>query len=167
MAWTTPNTAAAGGVVSASDHNTYIRDNLSFLLNGKAASEIQREGSADYTVVGTTWTEVDSTNLRITLSVTSGRVLLISNFRLAADNTASSAANVRFYNVTSAVAEGGTNGLAYMPQNREGQVNMTAIITGLAAGSYTFTLQFRNAQAGATTTINNNPHPITFSAIEL
>ena len=31
MTWTTPNTAAAGEVISASDHNVYIRDNLEHL----------------------------------------------------------------------------------------------------------------------------------------
>ena len=50
MTWTTPNTAAAGGAISAADHNQYIRDNLSPLYASLPARATMWHEEATVTV---------------------------------------------------------------------------------------------------------------------
>jgi hypothetical protein len=71
--WTTPATWTTSQLVGASDMNTQIRDNLAFLLNGKALVNY-RITSGTWTTTSAIFVQIDGTNLTATLDIKSGRV---------------------------------------------------------------------------------------------
>lgn len=173
-AWTTPNTAVTGAPISASDYNTYQRDNLTFLHSGKARSQIIREGSSNYTTTSTSFAAVDTTNLRITLTVSTGRVRIRATGVLQHSDTSSGsgallggtmAIDIRKDATTRA---GGTNGLWKILQTNNGTAlhpfAVEAEFTGLSVGSHTFDLMWKTS--GATATMMNNAYVITMTGEE-
>lgn len=67
MTWTTPNTVAVGDVASASNHNTYIRDNLNYLYASRVKLQYQRT-AGNYTTTSATNADIDGTNMTLTFT---------------------------------------------------------------------------------------------------
>lgn len=168
MAWTSPQTWTSGQVVTASDLNTHLRDNLSYLFSGRPQFSIVYEGVADKTVTGITWTDVDAANLKSpALAIKSGRFLCFASCRLQADNTAGSSAQLDVI-MDSTTRKGGTSGLVKLTQNTNNWVSVAALFTGIVdTVTHDFKLQFRNGTVGATTQIYGNAWPINFSGFEV
>ena len=157
MSWTAPKTWNPGDVQSASDLNTYLRDNLLWLLGGFATAYINYCPAADYTTTAATFGDVDGVNLSLSLMVHGGRAMVWATFVLEADNTASSSAEADLIadNTTRA---GGADGLVRAQQNNGGTVTILGYWSGLADGLHNFKLQFRNVTAGATASVRKvNP----------
>lgn len=157
MAWNTPITWVASDPLSASDLNAQLRDNLLHLFSQFALAQIVRNGAADYTRTANTFADVDSTNLKITATIESGRAVCFATFSAIADNTSGSAGEFTF-------ARNGTDmaTLARLGQNNNAHMTILGLMTGIPVGSHEFTLRFRNAQSGALITIRNNGWPMTF-----
>lgn len=172
--WTAPNTAVTGAPISASEYNTYVRDNLTFVHSGKARSQIIREGVANYTTSSTSFAAVDTTNLRITLTVSTGRVRIRATGMLQHSDTASGAGSLLGGTMCidiqkdAATRAGGTNGLWKILQTNNGTAlhpfAVEAEFTGLSVGSHTFDLMWKTS--GATATMMNNAYVITMTGEE-
>ncbi|SRR5258708_14989557 len=68
MSFTTVPTFTPGQVVTATDLNTYLRDNEGYLLN-RPSQIILRDNNANYTNnVAGSYANIDGTNLAITLN---------------------------------------------------------------------------------------------------
>ncbi len=82
MAWTPPLTWSPGDVVTASQMNTYVRDNPAFLLGGRQIAQKRWRNSGNYTTTSTAWVKVDSTNLTLSVNSTfaSGRLFCTAQF---------------------------------------------------------------------------------------
>ena len=169
MAWTTPRTWVAGEVVTASQLNAHVRDNLNFLLNGRILSYIVRAGSSDYTTTSTSFTPVDTTNLRITATPNSGRVVLV-----ATGHWKHSSSTGKLYGdfildaAGAATRVGGTDGLALQVMSSVGAAwpfMLIGLFTGLSVASHTFDLAWKTDSN--TATMENNPSPIVFGALEM
>ena len=65
MSYTAVATRSGANTVSSSDWNTYVRDNMAYLFQGRPRTQIIREGSSNYTTSSTSFVAVDTTNLRI------------------------------------------------------------------------------------------------------
>lgn len=160
MAWSAPKTWNAGDVLSASDMNTYVRDNSLFLLSGRPVATVYQNSGADYTLtVATTWTTIDTTNLGLTLTTQSGRVRLEAIFTLNANLAAGNCGFDWLNNNTSARSQAGNIGTATWIQggalNFEVPIKCIAWFTGLTPGtSYTFYLQYFKA-SGTVTMMRN------------
>jgi len=76
MAWTTPRTWVNGEVPGETIFNAHVRDNLNYLYSGRPNSAVVRDNGATYTTSSGTFVDIDGTNLAITLSITSGKVLI-------------------------------------------------------------------------------------------
>ncbi len=75
MAWTTPNTVAAGDALTASMYNTYVRDNLNAL--GSAVFNVQSAAKTDtFTMASTTFADVTGLSVAITPSAATSKVLV-------------------------------------------------------------------------------------------
>lgn len=168
MAWNTPYTFTSGEVVSASRLNAQIRDNMNYLLNGRPFGQIVREGTSDYTTTNTTFTPVDATNLRHTLTPNSGRIKLTAMGQWSNSGDNNMYMDFILDNAGAATRVGGTSGLRQQRQGNNGTsvwpFTVVGVFTGLSATSHTFDLAWR-VNAG-TVTGHNNPSPIYFMAEE-
>ncbi|MEO1163712.1 MAG: hypothetical protein AAFV98_08020 [Chloroflexota bacterium] len=75
MAWTQPKTWSNEPLV-ASDLNTHLRDNMEALKEPPSAN-YELDETSDYTTTSTTFVDVDSTNLSLTLDTNGGDVKVI------------------------------------------------------------------------------------------
>jgi len=76
MTWNTPKTDfITGDPLTAAQVNA-VGDNLDYLLSDTPAECIVRSQAADYTTTSTSFVVIDTTNLAITLTPLSGRVLV-------------------------------------------------------------------------------------------
>lgn len=146
MAWTTPPTWATNDIPSATDLNNLLRDNANYLLSGRPNNQVLRDNGANYTTTSTSFSNVDGTNVSITLTVISGKVLIWFN------GGASNGAGSTFFDVTvdgTRVGSGFTGGLCIQSQTFSSPVGFFVEVTGLSAGSHIFNLQWRvNANTG-------------------
>lgn len=144
MAWTTPITWTAGQVVGASDLNAQIRDNELYLYNRPTASLYY--GNAAYTINGqATDIAVDSTHVKLTATISSGRAFVIWNFWGSIDNTAHNAVGA-WGTLADATSGTATFDIQYNRAALNVLMNFTtfAWLTGLSVGSHTFYLAWHN-----------------------
>ena len=145
MAWTNPATWTPGQVISATDLNTHLRDNLVYLLS-RPTSVVKRDNNANYTTTSTSFVDVDGTNLKITLTLSGSAVLL--GFTVMATNNA-------MFDIlidSTRYASGGVDGLMASPDASltKSPVSASILITGLSAAAHTFKLQWKASTATAT-----------------
>ena len=166
MAYTTPPTKSANQSFTSTEFNTYIRDNLGYLFSGRPLGYIIREGSSDYTTTSATFAAVDTTNLRHTLTINSGRVLLYAAGSISHSSSTATFSIDFLRDGTTRV--GSTAGLYKQKAGSTGipiPFSVVGYFSGLAVGSYTFDLAW--ATSAATATMQNNAFPIIFFAMEV
>jgi len=148
---------AVGEALTAGNMNNYINDNLDALKAPPTDDYVVDEG-ADYSTTSTSWVDVDSSDLQLTITTTGGDVLIgFYGFHVNASSSC-------YFDVTlDGTRIGGDDGLqraytGYTP------VSFVYLKTGLSAGTHVFKLQWRvlgatsYLYAGAGTT-NNDLHP--------
>ena len=136
MAWTSPKTWTAE-VLTSSDLNTHLRDNLNELKD-PPSDEYSVNEVADYTTTSTSFTNVDGTDLSFTFTTNGGDVMV--HFH----GTVNNGAGTVFLDFTvDAVRHAGDDGIMRCPSNNTSSMAFTELVTGLAAGSHTFELQWK------------------------
>lgn len=85
MAWTTPLTFNPGDILTATTLNAQLRDNMSFVMNGKQVATKVFNTTVNTTYATASWGVVDTTNLSIGLTnaFQSGRVFVSFSFGVA------------------------------------------------------------------------------------
>jgi hypothetical protein len=167
MAWVTPRTWVPEELVTANLLNTHLRDNLNALKNPPSARYEPNEGS-DYTTTSTSFVDVDATNLALTITTAGGDVMVGFHGLVAPDNVG--AARVLFDVAVDGTRTAGNDGITGTTQEgseggaRPKNVSFVRLISGLAAGSHTFKLQWRTNTGTATLyagagTSNADVHP--------
>lgn len=160
MAWTAPMTAVANAVFTAAQFNTHVRDNLLETAPGKdlvdngyfvgtGANSIRQSVMAANTVATVeTYTSSTYGNLATTgpaVTVTTGTAALI---HLKASITSPATTTIAFmgYQITgaSAVSAVDTEAIASTTTSAV-MAGGTFLVTGLTAGSNTFTAKYRNS----------------------
>jgi hypothetical protein len=141
MAWTTPKTDwTTGELVSAEDMNA-VGENLAQLGNLRSAVSCFATTENTSIPAGTTFADVDSDNLSLTITTSGGDVLVHFHGSLSQGHF-----HYRFDvkvdgNLQGHEMEGIAKGIAV---NYEGPaVSFTRLIRNLVAGSHTFKLQAR------------------------
>lgn len=159
--WTTPKTWAVDELVTASALNTHLRDNLNALKTPPSAHYECNEAS-DYTTSGTSFADVDATNLALTITTNGGDVLV--HFHGLVSNTVGRVF-LDVYESDGAARIAGDDGMIRSGLNGEAEtLTFTRLITGLSAGEHTFKLQWKvntgtgTLYAGAGST-NADVHP--------
>src|SRR5690242_16872399 len=135
MGWTTPATWNPGQVISATDLNTHLRDNLNYLLSGRARQVIKRDNNANYSTTSTSFVDIDATNLSITLNLSGSAVLV--TFTAVADNTGGGLPVLDIDVDGTRYGSAGADGLVQAGGNKS-PVTLSVLITGLSAGNHTF-----------------------------
>ena len=160
--WTAPKTWATGELVSASNLNEQVRDNLLVLKDPPSDNYEVDEGS-DYTTTSTSFVDVDATNLALTITTQGGDVMV--HFHGGMVRAAASGVYISFDVDLDGARIGGDDGITGVTQYDDyHNVTFTRLITGLAAGEHTFKLQWKvhtstgYLYAGAGTS-NRDLHP--------
>ena len=171
MAWTTPKTWVAGNTLTAAELNEQVRDNLTF-LNSKPSADYVLDEASDYTTTSGTFVDIDSTNLSLSITTGGGDVLAWFT-AICYPNTTNSPTHANFDIDVDGSRIGGDDGLQIAIASGSGTYAydqrgffVVRLITGLSAGSHTFTAQWKVASgwtmpAGAGTT--SGPGGATFS----
>ncbi len=140
-AWTTPATWAASQLVTATDLNVQMRDNLGYLF-ARPQAVVKRDNNANYTTTSGTFVDIDSTNLKITLTISGSTVLLafVGTFVHSGNNI--------FLDIDvdgARVGSAGGSGLAgasFSTPGNQTTIPLIILVTGLAPGAHTFKVQW-------------------------
>jgi len=151
MAWTAPTTRTTGTLITASIWNADIVDNLD-ALKDPPTDHYELDEVSDYTTSSTSFTDVDATNLAMSVTTTGGDVIVEFHGTMMVNAT-------YFFMLDIDVdgsREGGDDGILSF-ENASGEVkpvSFSRLITGLAAGSHTFKLQWKVMNGAATVTLS-------------
>jgi hypothetical protein len=155
--WTTPATWTTGQLVSASDLNTQVRDNLEYLkerTDTPASAQYVLNETANYSTTSTAFVDVDATKLVFTL-VTRGNPVLVGFYGTVA-TAASAEAPIYFDVMLDGVRLGTDDGIVMCQRNGSttgsmalDSVSFVHFIPTLVAGSHTFKLQWKAGVNGA------------------
>lgn len=168
MSYTAVATRSGANTVSSSDWNTYVRDNMAYLYQGRPRTQIIREGSSNYTTSSTGFVAVDTTNLRITQTINSG-IYKVEAWGVVQHSDTASGAGTELggrisldFLLDGTTRLGGTNGLLSILQSNNGSAmhafHISGIFTGVTVGSRTIALAWRTS--GATAKMFNNAYVI-------
>lgn len=170
MAWTSPITFATGEILTASQLNTYLRDNLNETAPAKAttngsifvgtgansiAERIPNGATVSTSQTTASTTFVDLTTVGPSVTMTTGTKALISIYAGIAIDTANNQAEMG-YAVSGAttIAASSTRCLQIDGTPAGDELRMSAVFfeSGLTSGTNTFTAKYRVATGGTTGT---------------
>jgi hypothetical protein len=141
--WHTPASWSVGQLVTATNLNEQLRDNLEFLKTPPTALYNVNQGS-DYTTTSTSFVDVDATNLSLTITTAGGDVLIAFMGFTGGTSRA-------YYDVAiDGVRLAGDDGLIANVLANFTPVSFVALKQGLAPGSHTFKLQWKVNSGTAT-----------------
>lgn len=140
--WIAPKTWTTGELLTATLMNTELGNQLQALKNPASANYILNQAS-NYTTTSTTFVDIDSTNLSLTMVTGGGDVII------GFSGNAASTGWVNFDVALDSVRIGGDDGLitagGYYP------FSFIRLYTGLSAASHNFKLQWKVATSGSGT----------------
>lgn len=149
MAWTTPKTNwATGELVAAGDMNA-IGENLAALGSVREAVGAYKT-TEDITAGVREFTDIDSSNLSLTITTTGGDVLVHFHGSVGRFNGGRTGAEIDLD--VDGDREGGDSGILKLSLNDQVRTpSFTRLIQNLRAGSHTFKLQWKqsNSAVGA------------------
>lgn len=169
--WTSMTNRSAGDTITEADWDAY-QGNLEYLLSPNASAAKYNAGS-HYSTTSGSFANVDATNVAATITTYGGPVLVWFNGVLTATGGTTSSDGA--FDVTvdgTRYASANTYGIIRTAVLGSGvflSVSFTVLVTGLAAGSHTFILQWLRASGDRTLQLcsTTGTNPITFGAIEL
>jgi hypothetical protein len=167
--WTPMNNLATGDLVTESDMDA-LRGNLDYLLDPNKSALLDTAGSI-YSTTSTTFVDISATNLSISLTTHGGPVLVIFSGSMYAGT---SSTRVWLDITVDGSRHSGTSygllqvvGLGTAIADTR-PICMVALLTGLAAGTYTLRPQWAVSAGGTVWMLSNaSTCPVQFSAIEL
>lgn len=164
MAWNGVKTVVAGDPILIEDHNTYINDNLLYLLAPNRVY-VKNTSATDFTTTSTSYVSVDAT-LSVSLTTYGGHVLIGTTF-----NCDLTAGTFPFF----AFDVDGTQHLVWQPDvnptpgspDYRGRNMMVVLLPSsvIAAGAHTIALKWK--VGSGTLTIYNDASNTFFWAVEI
>ncbi len=142
MAWTDPKTWVTQTVLTASDLNTEVRDNLNALKTPPKA-QYEADEVSDHTRTGAGFADVDATNFKHTIITTGGDVMVGFAGTVRSDTIS---AEVYFDVTVDGTPHAGDDGILVVSQPAAGTAlngSFVIIITGLSAASHEFRLTWK------------------------
>ena len=162
MPWTAPPTFTPGQVVTATDLNTYLRDNPSYLFT-RPNGVIKRLNAANYSTTSTSFVDIDGTNLAVTLALTGSAVLVTFIGKSVSAHTPGD----HDFTIDGARFANTTRGLAGI-NSSDVFMSYCVLVTGLSAGSHVFKPQWKiTPAADAYLYSDSTTFPVIFSVQEV
>lgn len=169
--WTEPVDWEVDQLVTNEDLNEQVRDNLLYLHTPNAGQVIRSNGGNYQLVNSTTFVDIDSTNLTITLTTTGGYVYMKLSATVILG--ASEQANFDFSIDGNRVGAAYTEGLRAVSTGAVGAavemgVEVDFIKLDLDAGTYVIRPQWSTGSGDTVDLVSNTTEcPIIFTALEL
>lgn len=142
MTWNAPTSRSTGELITAAIWNADIVDNLLALKSPPGTNYVADE-SSNYTTTSTSFTEVDATNLALTMTTTGGAVFVGFHGVL----TVSTHPMTVFFNVdqdgSPVAADDGIMLITSFTTGTVHPVSFVRQISAPAAGSHTYKLQWK------------------------
>lgn len=153
MAWTNPKTWTVGAILSASDLNTHVRDNLNELKNPPTKTV---EPTTARTTTSTSFVTVDGTFFKHSLTTTGGDVLVGFQGVVTSSTNATVSFTVEVDGVK--VSGASTHGIWKGVNVGTGGAGVTLswLATGLSPGVHTFELFWKTSTGTLTLEANTN-----------
>jgi hypothetical protein len=150
MAYIAPTTRSTNDLITATIWNADLVDNIKALKDPPSDNYELNEGS-NYTTTSASFTDVDATNLALTITTTGGDVLIHFHGVIGT----SSGGNYVFLNVdidgSPVAADDGIIQQVQPSVTPTGSpISFTRLVTGLSAGAHTFKLQWKRTAGTAT-----------------
>jgi hypothetical protein len=165
MPWTIPPTFTPGQVITATDLNNYLRDNVNYVYS-RPDSAILRSNGGNYstTTVIPTFVNVDGTNLSIALNMLGTAVLVGFTVGVSFPVFPGACFDVTMDGVRLGAAF--PNGLI-IEQPNVGFISYSVLVRGISPGSHTFNLVYAGSVAGTVIVygnpgVNGQNAPVTF-----
>lgn len=152
--WATPKTWATGDALTATNMNDELRDELNALYS-PAHGYGEVDEAANVTIASTSWSDVDSTNLSMTVT-TSGNPVLVMFIVNAFYSSGTGDGFICFDIDCDGTAAAGDDGIAQVMINSGGTpltepVTVFATFSGLTAASHTFKLRWKRFTSSTVT----------------
>jgi hypothetical protein len=138
-------------VVGATDLNTQLRDNMAYVGTGRPGTVVKRDNGVNYSSSSTSFVDIDSTNLVLTVITVGGAVIVFFQGVFVGTGGGPDVHLDLILDGTTRYASAGADGsaLGYIGSgNLPLTVPLTALYTGLSAGSHTFKVQWKASAAG-------------------
>ena len=151
MAWTTPKDWTTDELVTASDLNTHLRDNLNALKSPPSA-HFEANESSDYATTSGSFADVDATAGKMSLTITTNGGDVLVHFHGSVEHSAGGV-GIHFDVAVDGTRTAGDDGIVRVRAQTSTDtmaVSFTRLIAGLIAGSHTFKLQWKVAGGTAT-----------------
>lgn len=156
MTWTIPKTWVTGEPLTAGDLNTHLRDNLE-ALKEPPTDHYAPDETADYSTTSNSFVDVDGTKLALTITTNGGDVLVGFHGTVNGNNTGGVVRYLHFDVEVDGQRVAGDDGAVALgvPASTSvtAPVSFVRLVTGLAAGTHTFKLQWRRNNTGVTGTL--------------
>lgn len=166
MAWTTPKTWTTGELVTATDLNTHVRDNLSFLKTKVDAGSNRFKcyiATPYITTTSTSFVDMSTGSLSGTLTTSGNPVLIGASSSWNGDTGTNLYLDVLVDSARLGPLDVGLL-TAYIPSGNQYYPFCLLTIRDFAAGNHNFKLQWRVSSGGGRLYASN---PISFFAMEL
>ena len=146
--WTNPRNWIIDEVVTAAVMNTHVRDNLGFLRNPPIGIQ---NNAVNVSTTSATFVDIDGTNLSQSVVVQGGDVMVACLFQVRS-SVVNTIARLRFVYGATPTQIGGF--WEHELEHTGSFVNcaMVQVVEALAAGTYTFKLQWLRVSGGGTLT---------------
>lgn len=162
MSWTNPKTWVVNELVTAAMLNAHVRDNLLHLFQRPLIQSVQTSG-AGYAITSTSYVAVDATNLKLTLTPESGRVMIGLLATLVGSATLYAGLRVSIDNGAQYALWG--DSIQALTQVTLSPV-VPLVVTGLSAAAHTFELQMK-VSGGTITMHRSAAQPLRFFVMEI
>lgn len=142
MAWTAPRTWVVGELITKTLLDTHLRDNL-LALKEPPSDQVIRDNLGDYSYNGTSLADIDSTNLKCTITTNGGDVMVWFVGTFSSTGGTHMVLDILVDGTTRVGA--GFGGLVGMNMSTS-RITVTippVIVSGLAAGEHNFVLQWK------------------------
>jgi hypothetical protein len=143
MAWTNPKTWVASSPAGAAELNTHLRDNLNALKS--PPTDAKNVGA--HSTSSTSYVDVDSTNLSVTIETTGGDILVT----FSGSGSMAAAGNFGYLTISLDGVDQWTGGITVATVAGYQGMSFAVWLIGVAAGSHTIKLRYK--VSGSTLTI--------------
>ena len=172
MAYSTLPIVAAGDVIRSSTWGNIARANEEYLFSGRPTDSDGGVAIA-VTTTSTTYAEMDATNLKKSITVNNGRLLVVFSAYIVTDNVSTHKGYVTVY-VDSVDIGDATYGIYTCYTNTARSFHWMKILTGLSVGAHEIKIMGKVENAAQTlrigqTTVSagSSYHPTVFDLLEV